>query len=47
MVTNYVRHRVADFAKWKVAFDAHDATRKQYGCKKSEVFTNFNQPDDV
>jgi heme-degrading monooxygenase HmoA len=47
MVTNYVRHRVADFKKWKSAFDQHDATRKQYGCKKSEIFTNVESPNDV
>ena len=47
MVTNYVRHRVADFKKWKTAFDQHDATRKQYGCKSSEVFTNVQDQGDV
>jgi quinol monooxygenase YgiN len=47
MVTNYVRHEVADFARWKVAFDQHDATRRQFGCKKSEVFTNVQDPNNV
>jgi heme-degrading monooxygenase HmoA len=47
MVTGYVRHKVADFKKWKVVYDEHDATRKQYGCKKSEVFTNAQDPNEV
>ena len=47
MVTNYVRHQVADFKTWKEAFDKHAETRKQYGCKKSDVFTNVQNPNDV
>ena len=47
MVTGYVRHKVADFNKWKAAYDAHDSARKQYGCKKSEVFTNTQNPNEV
>jgi quinol monooxygenase YgiN len=47
MVTNYVRHQVADFKKWRLAFDQHAATRKEFGCKKSEVFTNVDSPNDV
>jgi hypothetical protein len=40
MVKMYVRHTVADYAKWRAAFDGHDATRKKFGVKKSDVFTN-------
>lgn len=47
MVTSYVRHKVADFKNWKAAYDGHDSTRKQYGCKKSEVFTNTQNPNEV
>lgn len=47
MVKNYVRHKVADFNAWKSVYDQHDATRKQFGCKKSEVFTNYQNPNEV
>ncbi len=47
MVKGYVRHKVADFNKWKVVYDQHDAIRKQFGCKKSEVFTNSQNPNEV
>jgi quinol monooxygenase YgiN len=47
MVTNYVRHKVADFKKWRSAFDQHGATRKEYGCRKAEIFTNVDSPNDV
>jgi hypothetical protein len=47
MVKMYVRHTVADFAKWKTIFDEHDATRKSFGAKKSEVFTNSENPNEI
>jgi hypothetical protein len=31
MSSIFVRHRVADFGVWKTAFDAHGATRREYG----------------
>ena len=47
MTKMFVKHQVADFAKWKPVYDQHDATRKQFGCKKSEVFTNAQNPNEV
>lgn len=47
MIKMYIRHTVADFAKWKVVYDEHDATRKQFGCIKAEVFRNEKDPNDV
>ena len=47
MIKMYVRHQVADFKKWKPVYDAHDSVRKQFGCKKSEVFTNTQNPNEV
>ena len=47
MVKGYVRHKVADFGKWKAVYDQHDAARKQFGCKKSEVFINDQNPNEV
>ncbi|MBK9983922.1 MAG: cyclase [Saprospiraceae bacterium] len=47
MVKMLVRHKVAEFGKWKPVFDADDATRKKFGCTKSEVFTNSQNPNEV
>lgn len=47
MVKTYVRHTVADFGKWKKVFDDHEATRKSYGAKKSEAFTNSDNPNEI
>jgi hypothetical protein len=47
MTKMYVRHTVADFEKWKSIFDNHDGTRKQFGAKKSDAFTNSQNPNEV
>jgi hypothetical protein len=47
MVKMYIRHKVADFAKWKVAYDEHEPIRKQFGFIKSDVFVNSQNPTDV
>ena len=47
MIKMYVRQTVADFAKWKAVYDEHDATRKKFGAKKSEAFTNSQNPKEV
>jgi hypothetical protein len=47
MIKMYVRHTVDDLAKWKIAFDENDVTRKKFGAKKSEVFTNYLNPKDI
>jgi hypothetical protein len=47
MVKMYVRHKVADFAKWKTVYDGHDATRKKFGVKKEEVFANLKNSKDI
>ena len=43
----YVRHKVADFKKWKPVYDEHDAVRKQSGCKSSTVFINAQNPNEI
>jgi quinol monooxygenase YgiN len=47
MIKMFIRHTVADFAKWKATYDQNDALRKQFGCIKAEVFTNTQNPNDV
>ena len=39
-----IRHKVADFAKWKPLYDAHDATRKASGCQRAWLFRNAENP---
>jgi hypothetical protein len=47
MTKMYVRHTVSDFAKWKSVFDNHDVTRRKFGAKKSEAFSNSQNPNEV
>ena len=47
MTKMYVRHTVSDFATWKSIFDKHDVTRRQFGAKKSEAFSNSQNPNEV
>ena len=42
-----VRHKVADFAKWKRAFTTHAAARKSAGLKELHVLRSFDDPNDV
>ena len=47
MIKMTVRHKVADFAKWKPVYDQHDVVRKQFGCQAADVFSNVQNPNDV
>ena len=42
-----VRHTVADYAKWKRAFDGHGGTRKASGSKGGQLFRSAARPKDV
>ena len=46
---NYVlaRHKVADFAKWKSAYDAHADARKAAGLKELHVLHSIDNPNEV
>ena len=43
----YVRHKVADFNKWKVVFEEVEPFRKQLGSSGSHVFRNNANPNEV
>jgi hypothetical protein len=47
MIKMYVRHTVADYAKWRAVFDEHNATRKKFGAAKTDVFTNAQNPKEI
>lgn len=42
-----VRHKVADYAKWKPVFDEHGAARKASGSKGGRLFRNADNPNEV
>jgi len=42
-----VRHKIADFAKWKVVFDAHRSNRNQAGIQEKLVLRGVDDPNLV
>ena len=47
MIHMLVRHKVADFAKWKPAYDAHASARQNAGLKEEHLFRNAEDPSEV
>jgi heme-degrading monooxygenase HmoA len=47
MTTMFVRHRVADFAAWRRAYDEFDPTRRSMGVTGHAVFRSADEPNDV
>jgi heme-degrading monooxygenase HmoA len=46
-VTLVVRHKVADFSKWKPVFDAHEDVRKQFGWTSYQLLTEVGDSNHV
>ena len=42
-----VRHKVADYAKWKPFFDQHRATRQASGSQGGRLLRNANDPNEL
>lgn len=42
-----VRHKLADFAKWRPIYDAHGAARKTAGSKGARLFRNADNPNET
>ncbi len=42
-----VRHKVADYLKWKPVFDEHGATRQASGSRGGQLFRNGNDPNEL
>ena len=47
MATLFVRHDVADFGKWKQAYDDFDAERKTLGVTGDGVYQEDGKPNAV
>ena len=47
MICVMVRHQVADFGKWKPAYDAHAPARAKAGLKELHVLRNIDNPDEI
>ena len=47
MVHVLVRHKVADYPKWKEAFDSHLATRKRAGETGFHLFHNADDSHEI
>ena len=42
-----IRHKVADFAKWKGVYDAHASARQNAGLKEEHLLRNVDDPNEV
>ncbi len=42
-----VRHKIKDYAKWKLVFDEHAAMRKANGSMGSRLFRNAQNPSEL
>jgi len=47
MVHIIIRHKVADYSRWKEAFDAHLSTRKSAGETEYRVLQSVDDPREV
>jgi hypothetical protein len=42
-----IRHKVADFGKWKPVYDAHLSARQKAGLEEEHLFRNADDPNEV
>ena len=42
-----IRHKVADFARWKSAYDAHAAARKAAGLTEQHLLRSLDNQNEV
>jgi len=47
MIHVLIRHKVADFAKWKPAYDAHAPTRQAAGLREERLLRGIDDPNEV
>ncbi len=42
-----IHHKVKDYAKWKVGYDAHVAMRRDAGLEEKQLLRSEDDPNDV
>jgi hypothetical protein len=47
MIYVLVRHKVADFSKWREVYDSDAPSRQKSGLKELHVFRNMSNPNEV
>lgn len=47
MTTLFVRHKVADYAKWRQVYDAFGPTQKALGVQDQAVYQAVDNPNDI
>lgn len=47
MASVFVRHRVADFGKWKPGFDEHEAVRREAGITSHSLHRDADDPNVI
>jgi len=47
MVRVFVRHKVEDYAAWRVVYDDFDNQRRAIGVTGDEVFQSVDDPNEV
>ena len=47
MTYMFVRHKVADFEKWKEVFDSHSEAQLESGLKVEKILRNMEDPNEV
>ncbi len=47
MPSMFIRHRVADFQRWKPIFDEHEPTRRQFGFAGHSLHRDSDDPNVV
>ena len=47
MVHVLIRHKVADFAKWKPIYDAHHSARQNAGLREEYLLRNVDDPNEL
>ncbi len=47
MASMFIKHRVADFGKWKPVFDEHEPARRQAGATAHSLHRDADDPNVV
>jgi heme-degrading monooxygenase HmoA len=42
-----IRHKVADFEKWKLVYDGHGPARQKAGLKEVQLLRSVDDPNEV